>query len=71
MFDRGLGDLAHHLLDCEVIAIHFNKSDIWLIILHRFTGGVEYHPIHVLRQFGLRQDAFELAKCDHTHTRLG
>ena len=29
-----------------------------LVILPGFTEGVEYHPVQVMRQFGLRQGAF-------------
>lgn len=29
-----------------------------LVVLLGFTGGVEYHPFLVMRQFGFRHDAF-------------
>ena len=29
-----------------------------LVVLPGFTGGVEYHPIWVMQQFGLQQGAF-------------
>ena len=36
----------------------FNGNNARLVVLPGFNGGVEFHPIRVLRQFGLRQDAF-------------
>ena len=39
--------------------VFFNKSDMQMIVLPGFAGGVEYHPIRVMRQFGFHQDAFE------------
>ena len=45
--------------DAEPFAAFFNDSDMRLIVLLGLTGGVEYHPIRVMRQFGYCQDAFE------------
>jgi len=41
----------------------FNTTDIRLVVLPGFTGGVEYHPIRVLRQFGFCQDSFGQSNC--------
>ena len=45
--------------DVEPFAVFFNYSDMRLIVLLGFIEGVEYHPIHVMRQFGYCHDAFE------------
>ena len=37
--------------DAKSFTVFFNDSDIRLIVLPRFTGGVEYHPIHVILHF--------------------
>ena len=42
----------------EPFTIIFNGGNMRQVILLGFTGGVEYHPIWVLRQFGFSQDAF-------------
>ena len=44
----------------------FDARDSRLVVLPGFTGGVEYHPIRVMRQFGYRQGAF----IDSTAPRL-
>ena len=38
----------------EPFTIFFNEGNMQLVILLGFIGGVEYHPIWVLRQFGFR-----------------
>ena len=45
--------------DVEPFVAFFNDSSMRLIVLPGLTGGVEYHPIRVMRQFGYYQDAFE------------
>lgn len=45
--------------DAKPFAIFFNDSDMQLIVLLGHTVGVEYHSIHVIRQFGFCQDTFE------------
>ena len=42
----------------DPFTVFFNGNNAWLVILLGFTGGIEFHPIRVLQQFGLRQDAF-------------
>ena len=42
----------------DPFTMFFNGNNARLVILPGFTGGVEFHPIRVLRQFGLHQDAF-------------
>ena len=42
----------------EPFIVFFNGSNTRLVVLLGFTGGVDFHPIQVLRQFGFRQDAF-------------
>ena len=46
--------------------VFFDARDTWLVVLPGFTGGGEYHPIRVMRQFGYRQGAF----IDSTAPRL-
>ena len=43
----------------EPFLVFFNDSDMRLIVLPGFTGGVESHPINVMHQFDFCQDAFE------------
>ena len=42
----------------EPFTVFFDARDTRLVVLPGFTGGVEYHPIRVMRQFGYRQGAF-------------
>ena len=42
----------------EPFTVFFNARNMRLVILLGFTEGMEYHPIRVMRQFGLRQGAF-------------
>ena len=50
----------------EPFTIFFSARDLRLVVLPGFTGGVEYHPIRVMRQFGFQQGAF----IDSTSPRL-
>ena len=50
----------------EPFTVFFGTRDMRLVVLPRFTGGVEYHPIRVIRQFGLQQGTF----VDSTAPRL-
>ena len=50
----------------EPFTVFFGTHDMQLVVLPGFTGGVEYHPIRVMRQFGFRQGAF----IDSTAPRL-
>ena len=38
----------------DLYTVFFNENNAQLVVLPGFTGGVEFHPIQVLRQFGLR-----------------
>ena len=38
----------------EPFTIFFNTRDVRLVVLPGFTGGIEYHPIRVMRQFKLQ-----------------
>ena len=38
--------------DVEPFTVFFNDSNMQLIVLPGFTGGVEYHLIRLMRQFG-------------------
>ena len=42
----------------DPFTVFFNGNNARLVVLLGFTGGVEFHPIRVLRQFGFRQDVF-------------
>ena len=50
----------------ESFLVFFNTHDMRLVVLPGFTGGVEYHPFEVMRQFGYRHGAF----IDSTMPRL-
>ena len=50
----------------EPFTIFFSARDMRLVVLPGFTGGMEYHPIRVMRQFGFRHGAF----VDSTTPRL-
>ena len=42
----------------EPFTVFFDARDTRLVVLPGFTGGEEYHPIWVMRQFGYRQGTF-------------
>ena len=42
------------LSTAESFTVFFNGRDMRLVVLQGFTGGVEYHPIQVMRQFGFQ-----------------
>ena len=42
----------------EPFTVFFGPRDRRLVVLLGFVGGIEYHPIRVMRQFDFRQDAF-------------
>ena len=50
----------------EPFTVFFGARGMRLVVLPGFTGGVEYHPIRVMRQFGFVQGAF----VDSTMPRL-
>ena len=50
----------------EPFTVFFDTRDMRLIVLPGFTGGVEYHSIRVMRQFGFQQGVF----VDSTTPRL-
>ena len=38
----------------EPFTVFFSARGMWLVVLPGFLGGVEYHPIWVMRQFGFQ-----------------